>query len=370
MAEPTFDFAHAAEAFLDSMATTQKRLLHGFQSLTSTLDTRVGATANEEVHKIDRIRLIHYIPETPNPRLETPLLVVYALVNRPYMMDLQADRSVIKKLLEYGLDVYLIDWGYPRKMDRYLTLQDYIEDYIGGMVDFLRARHGVDTINILGVCQGGTFSTIYTSLHQEKVKNLVTMVAPFDFDTRDGLLNVWARALDPQMMVDVMGNIDGDFMNAGFLMLNPARLMVDKYMSFFEHMDDPAFVENFVRMERWIFDSPDQAGEAWKQFMKDTYIDNKLVRGEMMIGDRRVSLKNVTCPILNVFAGRDHLVPPAASRPLADLVSSEDVETVEFPTGHIGMFTSRKSQTEYAPKIGQWLVDHSAEKKPAKKRAK
>ena len=345
--------------FLESMVTTQQRMIHGFESLTSTLDTTVGATEKDEVHRIDRVRLMHFDPSGDQKKLSTPVLVVYALVNRPYMMDLQEDRSVIKKLLEYGLDIYLVDWGYPRKMDRYLTLEDYIEGYIDGMVDHLRERHGVEAINLLGVCQGGTFSAMYTSLHQEKVKNLVTMVAPFDFDTRDGLLNVWSKAIDPEKMSSAMGNIDGDFMNLGFLMLNPARLMVDKYMSFFERMDNPEFVENFIRMERWIFDSPDQAGRAWVQFMQDTYHENKLVKGGMLIGDKEVDLKNVTCPILNVYASRDHLVPPASSRVLPDLVGSDDIESLEFPTGHIGMFTSRRSQTEYAPTIGQWLAEHS-----------
>lgn len=369
MSEPVFDYSQAASAFLESMVTSQKRIMHGFEALTSTLETQVGVSEKEEVHRIDRIKLMHYTPTKSNP-IKTPVLIVYALVNRPYMMDLQADRSVIKKLLEYGLDIYLVDWGYPRRMDRFLTLDDYINGYIDGMVDFLRERHGVEAINLLGVCQGGTFSAMYTSLHQEKIKNLVTMVAPFDFDTKDGLLNVWSKALDPDKMVDVLGNIGGDFMNLGFLLLNPARLMLDKYVGFFEHMDDPAFVANFVRMERWIFDSPDQAGDAWKQFMRDTYLENKLIKGEMEVGGHRIDLKKVTCPVLNVFAGRDHLVPPASSRPLEQLVSSKDVETVEFPTGHIGMFTSGKSQTKYAPTIGQWLADHSKAKKAATSKAK
>lgn len=374
MSEASFDFAKAANTLIDSMLTSQRRMIHGFESMTNTLDTTVGATDKEEVYRSDRVRLMHFKPAKTR-LLKTPVLVVYALVNRPYMMDLQEDRSVIKKLLEYGLDIYLIDWGYPRKMDRFLTLEDYIEGYIDEMVDELRRRHGVDAINLVGVCQGGTFSAIYTSLHQEKVKNLVTMVAPFDFDTRDGLLNVWSKAIDPEKMSATLGNINGDFMNLGFLMLNPARLMVDKYMSFFEHMDNPKFVENFIRMERWIFDSPDQAGRAWVQFMQDTYHGNKLVEGGMLIGDHEVNLKNITCPVLNVFASRDHLVPPASSRVLPELVGSEEIESIEFPTGHIGMFTSRKSQTEYAPTIGEWLAEHSKLKssksrktRPAKKK--
>jgi len=371
MSEQNYDFSGAAGAMLENMVQTQKRILNGFEALTSQLETSVGATENEEVHRVDRVRLIHYKPSVAKP-FKTPLLITYALVNRPYMMDLQDDRSVVKKLLEYGLDIYLIDWGYPRRGDKFLTLEDYIDGYMDEMVDFLRKRHGVDAVNLLGVCQGGTFSAIYTSLHQEKVRNLVTMVAPFDFHTRDGLLNIWARALPPEFMSEVMGNIPGDFMNMGFLLLNPARLMVDKYKGFFDHMDDPAFVTNFIRMERWIFDSPDQAGKAWTQFMRNTYIENNLVKGKMKVGDHTINLKNVTCPILNVFASKDHLVPPACSRPLGDLVSSKDVETEEFPTGHIGIFTSGRSQKEYAPRIGSWLADHTndVKAKTAKPKAK
>ncbi len=69
-----------------------------------------------------------------------PLLIVYALVNRPYMVDLQADRRMVRGLLARGEDVYIIDWGYPDRSDRYLTLEDYIERFIGGAVDHLRAQ--------------------------------------------------------------------------------------------------------------------------------------------------------------------------------------------------------------------------------------
>lgn len=356
---------------LDQMVEFQKRMIRGMEVLTSSLDTDVGATETEEVHRIGKVKLVRFKPVLPEKELlGVPVMIVYALVNRPYMMDLQEDRSVVKKLLEAGLDVYLVDWGYPRRGDRFLTLEDYIERFMGGMTSYLTERYDRDDINILGVCQGGTFSAIYAALHPEKVRNLALMVTPIDFDTPDGLLNLWSGALDVDRMVDVLGNIPGDFMNIGFLMLNPWRLMFDKYVTFLEHVDSRDFVSNFIRMEKWIFDSPDQAGEAFREFMENTYVGNKLVKGEMELAGRKVDLKKITMPVLNVFAERDHLVPPACSRVVPDVVGSDDVTSESFPTGHIGMFTSSRSQKHYAPTIAKWFVERSGTKtKKARKKA-
>lgn len=361
MAElPNQAWEAATTAMLDQMIEAQKRMIRGMEVLTSSLDTKVGATETEEILRIGKIKLVRFKPVKPESELlPVPVLIVYALVNRPYMMDLQEDRSVVKKLLEAGLDVYLIDWGYPRRGDRFLTLEDYIERFMRGCVDYLKERYDRDDVNLLGVCQGGTFCAIYAALHPEEVRNLALMVTPIDFDTREGLLNLWSKAINVDKMVDTLGNVPGDFMNIGFLMLNPWRLMFDKYVTFLEHIDSKDFVSNFVRMEKWIFDSPDQAGEAFREFLRDTYHENKLVKGEMKIGDQRVDLKNVTMPVLNVFAERDHLVPPSSSRVVPDVVGSDDVTSESFPTGHIGMFTSGRSQKHYAPTIANWFVERS-----------
>jgi polyhydroxyalkanoate synthase len=189
------------------------------------------------------------------------------------------------------------------------------------------------------------------------VKNLITMVTPVDFHVRDGLLNVWSQALDVDAMVDAFGNIPGDFMNWGFLMLKPFQLMVQKYLGFVSILDDEENLRSFLRMEKWIFDSPDQAGEAFRQFIKDFYQGNKLIKGEVEIGGRRVDLKNVTHPILNVYAKEDHLVPPVSSLALEKHVGSQDVTTVAFPGGHIGIYVSGRAQKELAPTIARWIKE-------------
>jgi polyhydroxyalkanoate synthase len=347
-----------------------KKFTLGIELFLKPPDFSVGTTPSEIIYTEDKMKLIHYIPVVEKPH-HVPILIVYALVNRYYILDLQPDKSVIKKLLDEGFDIYIIDWGYPSGTDRYLTVDDYVNDYINNAVDKIRERSGSDSITLMGVCQGGTFSVIYAALHPEKVKNLITLVAPVDFDTDKGLLHVWAKSLDVDKIVDYYGIVPGDFLNAGFLLTDPFRLMIDKYVGLFERIeyDDPndgtsrlrneEAIKNFLRMEKWIFDSPDQAGEAFRQFFKDCYQKNLLIKNEMVIGGEKVNLKNISMPLLNVMAEFDHLVPNDASKPLTDAVSSEDKEMLVFPTGHIGIFVGSKSQKEVCPRIAEWLKPRS-----------
>ena len=252
-----------------------------------------------------------------------------------------------------------MDWGYPTRGDRWLTLDDYVNYYLDSCVEILRERSGQEKVDLLGICQGGTFSLCYSALHPEKVRNLITMVTPVDFHVDEGadcgLLNAWARHMDIDGMVDALGNIPGDFMNFGFLMLKPFQLNVAKYAALAEIGGDEKKLRNFLRMEKWIFDSPDQAGEAYRQFLKDFYQQNKLVKGEVEIGGRRVDLAEVTMPVLNIYAELDHLVPPASSMALGAHVGTEDYTVRSFPVGHIGMYVSGKVQKTLPPTISEWL---------------
>jgi polyhydroxyalkanoate synthase len=323
-------------------------------------EIQIGTTPKEEVYREDNIVLYHYLPVVKKP-FKIPVMIAYALVNRPYMVDLQENRSLVRSLLELGIDVYLVDWGYPQRGDRYLTMDDHINSYMDNCIDVIRERHKLEKINLLGICQGGTFSLCYTALHQEKIKNLITMVAPVDFHVKDGLLNVWSgceygpKSMDIDLMVDALGNISGDFMNFGYLMLKPFQLNVEKYIGMADILDDEAKLINFLRMEKWIFDSPDQAGETFRQFLKDLYQANKLVKGELEIGGQRVDLKSIRVPVLNLYAQEDHLVPPASSIALKDHVGSSDYSVRSFPVGHIGMYVSGKVQKDLPPTIAEWL---------------
>jgi polyhydroxyalkanoate synthase subunit PhaC len=343
----------------------QRTLQKGSQNLLGSLDTRIATTPYDIVYSQDRVRLKHYRPVTAQ-KVKTPLLVTYALINRETMLDLQPDRSVVRSFLERGMDVYMIDWGNPTRKDRYLTIDDHVNGYMNAMVDFVRRKTNMEKINLMGICMGGTFSVMYAALHPDKVKNLVTTVSPTNFDTDQGLLHTWMRDMDVDQMVEAFGNIPGDMLNFGFLLLNPARLMLDKYVGLLEHLEDKAFLENFVRMEKWIFDSPDVPGETFRQFIKDCYQKNALIRNKMVVG-RRVDLNNITMPVLNFYGRFDHLVPPEACERIVDAVPSKDTQNICLDTGHIGIYVSSKCQKAFAPKIVQWLQERETPPKAKEK---
>lgn len=346
------------DAVMQELAAYGEKLAHGMKNLMELGEIATGVTPKTAVYQEDKLTLYRYDPSPGQVPGKVPLLIVYALVNRPYMADLQENRSTVKALMDAGQDVYLVDWGYPDRADRYLTLDDYINGYLDRCVDVMRARHRRDKINLLGICQGGTFSLCYAALHPDKVKNLVAMVTPVDFQTPDNMLSHWVRQVDADLLVDTLGNVPGEMLNWTFLNLKPYQLMGQKYLGLLDALDDPEALKNFLRMEKWIFDSPDQAGEAFRQFIKDFYQHNKLLRGGLEIG-APVRLEAITMPVLNVYAEQDHLVPPDASRALRGRLGTRDYTELSFPGGHIGLYVSGKARKTVPPAIGKWLDERA-----------
>ena len=339
---------------IEEFTAISAKLLKSYENLNKIEEVTIASTAKTAVYSEDKLRLYRYDRET-EASYKTPVLIVYALVNTYKMLDLQPDRSYIKNLLAAGMDVYLIDWGFPTKSDRFLSMDDYINGYINMCVDVIRKKHHIEKINILSICQGGTLSVIYSALYPNKVKNLVTHVTPIDFSTNEGLLFRWSRDMDFDALVDANhGLIPGEFLNQGFDMLKP-MMKLQKQQTLTNLLDNQEKLLNYLRMEKWISESPDQAGECFRQFMKDLYQNNKLVNGELEVGGKKVNLKHLSAPLLNIYATEDHLVPPAATKPLNDLVGSTDKELYSFKGGHIGVFVGSRSQKELAPAVAAWL---------------
>ena len=317
----------------------------------------VGCSARRAVWRHGKTTLFEYLPlagvrARPGAR---PLLVCFALVNRPYILDLQPDASLVRRLLEAGLPVYLLDWGDADDGDRLVELNDYLELGLGGCVRHILATHGIGALDLLGVCQGGVLSLCYCALHPAEVANLVTVTTAVDFQTPDDLLSKWVRGIDTQLLARA-GNVPGELLNGLFLSLMPFRLMHQKYVRLLTGGADQRAVEDFVRMERWIFDSPPQAAVALTQFVRWFYQENRLVRGTLELGGRAVDLKSVRQPLLNLFARADHIVPPAASEVMGRYVGSRDYTACDIDTGHIGMYVSRKARAEIPQRIISWLA--------------
>ncbi|MFB9862200.1 class III poly(R)-hydroxyalkanoic acid synthase subunit PhaC [Rufibacter immobilis] len=350
-------YSLSPQNIIEEFAAASTKLARGVEALRQIDELPVGTTPKQKVWEKDKVSLFHF-ERGPGTNIKTPVLIVYALVNRHHMMDIQADRSFIRNLQAAGLDLYLIDWGYPTPEDKYFTMEEYINGYLDDAVEVIREKTG-QKISLMGICQGGTFSVIYAALHPQKVKNLVTLVTPIDFATPRDMLSKWAKHLDVDTLVNNQGNVPGELLNAGFALLKP-MLRTNKYVSILNSIDKEGQLHNFLRMEHWIADSPDQAGECFRKFIKDLYQGNKLVQGTFEMGGSRVDLKNITMPLLNIYAEEDHLVPPEASIALNDLVGSTDKSLTKFAGGHIGVFVGSRSQRELAPGIATWLNERDS----------
>ena len=251
----------------------------------------------------------------------TPILVVYAFINRHYILDLLPEVSVIGTLLRSGLDIFATDWGTPSAYDKNLTIGHFINKYMDKSVDFIRKITKSDKVTLIGYCWGGDLAIIYAALHPEKVRNLITIATPGDFELDDSLLSVWAKAMKENYILDTFGNLPGIMLNGAFILRNPIEYS-HKYFHFFEQSRSLESIAEFFATETWLYDSPPIIGEIYREFIERCYKQNLLIKNGMRIEDfdnnssTLVNLKNINMPFLNLVAKKDDLVAPGSSRAL------------------------------------------------------
>ncbi|MEZ6190388.1 MAG: class III poly(R)-hydroxyalkanoic acid synthase subunit PhaC [Phycisphaerales bacterium] len=349
-----------SQAVIDESVQQMRRMSKLPGVLKKAQNTRKGASRSEVVYQDGRVKLLHYHSDAP-PKYRQPLLFVFALVNRPYILDLLPGKSVVEHFVKSGFDTYLIDWGKPTHAERNESLDTYVNGYIPRVVEHLKQRCDTDNVNILGYCMGGTLSTMFTALHPDMVRNLILLAAGIDFTTREGLLNIWAdeKNFDVDGFVDAFGNCPAEYLQWSFLMLKPIQNLMQKPISFMERIEDDKFVNEFLTMETWLNDNIAVPGEVYREFVKYLYQQNQLTRGELTIRGRRVDLKKITCPVLNLMARRDDLVPCSQSEPFNDLVGSSDRKTIKLDAGHIGLAVGSRAQKELWPQAVQWLAERT-----------
>jgi polyhydroxyalkanoate synthase len=229
------------------------------------------------------------------------------------------------------------------------------------VVEFLRERCQVPQVNMLGYCMGGTMSAMFTSLHQRLVRNLILLAAGIDFEGNDGLLQLWTQEkyFDVDQFVDVLGNVPPQFLQSSFLLLKPVQNFLEKPIGLWERLDDEKFVDDYVTMETWLQDNIPVPGEVFREYVKYLYQQNRLVKGQMPVGRHTVNLRDITCPILNIMARKDDLVPCSQSQLFNDLVGSTDRKTMQLDAGHIGLAVGGRAQKELWPAAVQWLAERS-----------
>ncbi|WP_423750762.1 alpha/beta fold hydrolase [Salinirarus marinus] len=333
----------SADDPVDKWARRAARLVEQLPRLAS---VDVGVTESHTVYSENKLDLRRYGGEG------RPLVLVYALVNRPDVLDLSPARSVVRTLRTES-DVYLVDWGDPSPLDGSLSLSDYVTRYLDNCVDAVRDRTGASQVDLLGYCMGGTMATMYAALEPEKVRRLGQLAAPLAFDGAGGVLERWATGVDPRALADDRGLVPADTLDACFRLVDPVENYVATYRRLLENVDDDAFVERFGRVEQWLRDGVDVPAAVFAEFVEACYRRDALRTGALTLDGRRIDPSRLTMPVAQIVGARDTLVPPAATREFADVVPGP-VTPFEADVGHVGLAVSADAHDDLWPRVAAW----------------
>ncbi len=239
-----------------------------------------------------------------------------------------------------------------------LTIGDYVNNYLVKAVDHIIKHSGSKQVSLLGYCWGGDLALMFSALHPEKVKNIVTFATRGDFSIDNNLLSVWARNINADAIVDAFGITPSAFINSSFLLRSPIDVL-HKYPHFFFEGDKPKDIDSMVQFlatETWLYDSPPITGEIFRHFVNDCYKKNLFIKNEMIIGKNdKIDLSKIRQPFLNVIAKKDDLVDPKSNKAINNAIGSTDKSFIEFDSGHVGACISSRAHLQLWPKVGDWL---------------
>ena len=318
--------------------------------------TTIAPTPKAELYHEGSSRLVHFrsTKSATDGRPSRPLLLVPSLINRWYILDLRVGFSVAEALVERGIDTYCLDWGIAQDEDRYVRWEDLFAR-IDRAVRTLQRSSGFSKIGVLGYCMGSTLTGIYTALHPDKVAALVNLAGPFDFDKAGMLRDLVDASIFDADAIAKAGNVNPTQMQMGFITLRPT-IQLSKWITLFDRGDKPEFRSAFDALETWSNDNIPFPGAAYKTYIQELYQKNRIVKGEHYVGERRVDLSNIRCPLLTITADRDTICPPDAATALNELCGSEDNEVLCLKGGHVGTVVGKNAPTELYPALASWLM--------------
>jgi polyhydroxyalkanoate synthase len=295
-------------------------------------------------------------------RYADPVVMFIGLVSRSYILDLHRKNSLAKRLIEAGLDLYLLDWGTPTAADSQNTLETYTQRYLPRALAAALDRSGAERASLFGYCMGGDLALLALASQTLPVRTLVTMATPVDFSALTGLpAAIRERELDPQDLVDWTGNVPPEYLSAFFRVRRPTA-DIPNVARLWENLWNDEFVESHQAMARWSREHVPFPGAALRQVSEQWLRQNGFMEGSLRLAGQPVDLKRVQCPMFSIVALRDDLVPPDAAHPIGDLVGSKEFELLELEAGHAGLTTSRKAAATTMPAVQEWLTRHNEPK--------
>lgn len=348
----------SSASFIEQCLTLQKRL--GMFTRVVSTKTPIAQTPKTLIWALNKAKLYRYTPVVPvQGRHPVPLLLVFAIMNRPYILDLRPGHSFVEYMLSRGFDVYLLDWGSPGFEDRGMKLDDYAMEYLPRAIRKMKTVSGSNAFSMLGWCIGAILTTIYAAMRPEDgLRNLLLLTAPLDFANRNAVTFArWTdeRYFDVEKLLAAFGNMPGEMVDYGARALKPVDNYILNYCKLWDNIADPGAVEAWQAMNTWVTDNIPMAGAAYRQLIVELYRKNALIQNQLRVKNELVDLSRISANLLTVIAEGDHITPPCQSETILGKVSSIDKETYRVPGGHIGIMAGSRAHKTTWPHIEQWL---------------
>ena len=328
------------------------------------LDIQIGLTPKTVIWSLNKAKLYHFTPAVPpEQRHPVPILLIFALINRPDIFDLRPGNSFVEYLLSQGYDVYMLDWGRPGLEDAHYNFDDYVLEYMPRVVRAAQRHSGKRDFSLVGWCIGAMITTLYATMRPDDgIRNLVLLTAPLDFaDKNAGPFNRWLTTefYNVDELIRQHGNVPGSMIDYGSKMLKPVENFISSYFKLWDNLDNPAVVESYMAMNKWVTDLVDFPGGAFRQWVVEFYRENRLMEGTLKLRGEKVDLRNLRCNFLNVIADKDHIVPTCQSVTVMDKVGTRDKLLLHMRGGHIGMMVGSGANKRVWPQIDGWLKKRS-----------
>jgi polyhydroxyalkanoate synthase len=307
----------------------------------------LATTPGKVVYQNDVFQLIQYAPTTDKVR-ELPLLVVPPWINKYYILDLTPAKSQIKFLVDQGLTVFIISWVNPDASLAHKSFEDYMLEGVLTAVDAVRRETGVDKVNVVGYCVGGTLlatTLAYLAARGEELFNSASFLATqVDFaNAGDLLLFTDADQLEAlSQLMSERGYLDGSRMANVFNMLRPRDLIW------------PYIVNNYLLGKKpfpfdllyWNQDSTRMPAANHSYYLREFYNGNRLAKGELTVAGTRLDMHKVKIPVYELATKEDHIAPARSVYAGAMLFGGE-VEFVLSGSGHIAGVINPPDKIKY-----------------------
>jgi polyhydroxyalkanoate synthase len=270
----------------------------------------LAMTEGTVVYENPLFQLIQYAPKTETVN-QTPLLMVPPCINKFYILDLQPENSLVRYAVEQGNTVFLISWSNPDKSLAGTTWDDYVEK---GVIEAIRVTQeitGEDKLNMFGFCVGGTLcSTALAVLaaRGEQVANSLTLLTTFLDFSDTGVLDVFVDETQVAMREQQLkggGLMPGRDLASTFSSLRPNDLVWNYVQSNYLKGNDPAAFDLLF----WNSDSTNLPGPMFCWYLRNTYLENKLKTGKLVVAGEKVDLGKIDAPAFIYGSREDHIVP-------------------------------------------------------------